>query len=282
MRVPRNLLAALVREALQEDLGPGDVTTGPIVPADCRARARVLTRGRIVVAGIEPAVMAFREIDPGCVVRVVAGDGARVEPGGAILEISGAARALLMAERTALNFLGRLSGIATLTSAFVEAAGPGTAVVTDTRKTTPGLRALEKHAVLCGGGSNHRFGLFDAVLIKDNHVDLAGGVGPAVDLARRGNGRTLPVEVEVRSLAELREALAAGADAVLLDNMEVRERNEAIAIARGRALVEVSGGVRLDTIGEIAASGVDRISVGALTHSAPSADLTMRMTKEST
>jgi nicotinate-nucleotide pyrophosphorylase (carboxylating) len=280
--LPPNLLARLVTEALQEDLGPGDVTTGAIVPAGTRARGEILTRGPIVVAGLDAAAATFRQLDPECRVLLASADGQRIEPGGHLLSVEGSARALLSGERTALNFLGRLSGIATLTRAFVQAAAGSGTVITDTRKTTPGLRALEKHAVASGGGTNHRLGLWDALLIKDNHVDLAGGVGRAVALARQAAPGTAAIEVEVRNLAELDEALSAGASMVLLDNFGEADLRAAAAKARGRCLVEVSGGVRLEQVKAIAALGVSRISVGALTHSAPTADLTMRISRMTT
>jgi nicotinate-nucleotide pyrophosphorylase (carboxylating) len=275
-RVPLHLLARLVAEALQEDLGPGDVTTSSIVPGDWRAAGRIRTRGAIVVSGIDAALATFRRLDPGLRVMSAVADGSRVAPGGLLLEVEGPAAALLSGERTALNFLGRLCGIATLTRTFVDAAAPHPAAIADTRKTTPGLRLLEKRAVTAGGGTNHRFGLWDALLIKDNHVDLAGGITAAIARARQGSpGR--PVEVEVRSAAELEEALTAGVEAVLLDNFGRADLAAAVRRVAGRALVEVSGGVKAEDVREIAALGVDRISVGALTHSAPAADLTMEI-----
>jgi nicotinate-nucleotide pyrophosphorylase (carboxylating) len=276
--VPRHLLRRLAAEALLEDLGPGDATTTAVIPAGLRARGEILARRPLVASGVDVAAACFLILDPEAEIVFAAREGDAVAAGGRLLEVKGRARALLSAERAALNFLGRLGGIATLTRRYVEAAGTGRAAIFDTRKTTPGMRALEKRAVAAGGGANHRSGLWDAVLIKDNHVDLAGGIGRAVARAREGTGGRLPVEVEVRSLAELREALEAGADAVLLDNFTPRALAEAVSAARGRALVEVSGGVGLDSVREIAALGVDRISVGALTHSAPAADLTMRIT----
>jgi len=280
--LPPHLLARAVAEALQEDIGPGDVTTAAIVPDGLAARGEILSRGSIVVAGLEAAAATFRQLDPACRVDLASSDGEKVGPGGMLLSVEGSARALLSGERTALNFLGRLCGIATLTNAFVRAAGSSGTVISDTRKTTPGLRALEKHAVAAGGGTNHRLGLWDALLIKDNHVDLAGGVAHAIALARAEATRPGPVEVEIRDLAELEEALRAGAEAVLLDNFSASDLREAAARARGRTLVEVSGGVKLDQVAGIAALGVSRISVGALTHSAPSADLTMRISRMTT
>jgi len=227
---------------------------------------------------MDAAILTFRSLDARAAVLSAARDGDLLDAGDRLLEIAGGARAILSAERTALNFLGRLCGIATLTRRFVEASAPHRAVVADTRKTTPTLRPLEKYAVAVGGGGNHRMGLYDAVLIKDNHVDLAGGIAPALARAREALGGRLPVEIEVRDVRELAEAIEAGADAVLLDNFAPVDLPGAVALARGRTLIEVSGGVRLENVAEIAALGVDRISIGALTHSAPSADLTMRIT----
>ncbi len=275
--VPRHVLAGVVFEALREDLGPGDVTSESVVPEDLRARAEVRARAAVVVAGIDAALLAFRCLDPGVQVFFAARDGDDIADGGLLLDVGGRARALLSAERTALNFLARLSGVATLTRRFVTAAAPHRAAIADTRKTTPTLRALEKYAVAVGGGANHRLGLWDAVLIKDNHVELAGSVRAAVERARRVVQGRLPVEVEVRNLEELEEAIEAGADAVLLDNFDLPELASTVRRARGRAFIEVSGGVRIETVQEIAALGVDRISIGALTHSAPAADLTMRV-----
>ncbi len=275
--LPRHLLARVVAEALREDLGPGDVTTAAVIDADLLARAEILARSEIVLAGLDAAILCFRRLDPGVEAVPAAREGEVIPPEGAVLRLSGRARALLSAERSALNFLGRLSGIATMTRRFVEAARPHTVAIMDTRKTTPTLRALEKYAVAVGGGMNHRFGLWDAILIKDNHIDLAGGVAAAVTRARAASPASRPVEVEVRSLDELKEALEAGAGVVLLDNFSLESLEKAVRIARGRALLEVSGGVRLDSIGTIAAMGVNRISIGALTHSAAAADLTMRM-----
>lgn len=277
MKIPPHLIARVVAEALMEDLGPGDMTTDSIVPAELPALAEIVTREPIVVSGADLAVAAFRRLDPGCRVELAAEEGSRIPGGGVVLHVAGRARALLSAERTALNFLGRLCGIATHTRRFVEACGGRPIAIADTRKTTPTLRLLEKRAVAAGGGANHRMGLYDAFLIKDNHVDVAGGIGNAVARARGGSPPGTPVEVEVRSLPELDEALRCGVEAVLIDNMSGEQLREAVNRARGRALVEVSGGVRLEAVPVIASLGVERISVGALTHSAPAADLTMRI-----
>jgi nicotinate-nucleotide pyrophosphorylase (carboxylating) len=264
----------LIRAALREDLGDaGDITTAAIVGADMRATAALVARGDGCVAGLDAALFAFRVLDPRVEVAVSRGDGRRVGPGSVIATLRGAARAMLAAERTALNLLSHLSGIATLTAAYVRAVEAYRATIVDTRKTAPGLRALEKYAVRTGGGANHRFGLYDAVLIKDNHVAVAGGAGPAVRAARAGTGHIVKIEVEVDNLAQLEEALDAGADIVLLDNMALDDMRTAVGAAAGRALLEASGSVSLERIGDVAATGVDFISVGRLTHSAPALDI---------
>ncbi len=266
-------VSALVRRALQEDLGTGDVTVAATVPPGTRARATVTQKAPGVVFGLECARLAFEHLDPGARFEARVAEGTWRE-GGPVLEVEGDAGALLSAERTALNFLGRLSGIATLTARYVQAVeGTGTRIL-DTRKTTPGLRALEKTAVAAGGGRNHRFGLFDMVLIKENHHAMAGGVGAAVRAAR-AHAPELPLVVEVRDLAEVREALEAGAPRLLLDNMGPAALREALALVGGRAETEASGGVSLASVREIAETGLDFISVGALTHSAPNLDLSL-------
>jgi nicotinate-nucleotide pyrophosphorylase (carboxylating) len=266
----------IVDSALREDLGRGgDLTTDAIVPSDLQAEARIVARTGGRIAGIEVAISVFRRLDPALAAEIMIADGHDAAPGSEVARVNGSARAILSAERTALNLLGRLSGIATLTRSFVQAVSDTTARVVCTRKTTPGLRLLEKFAVRCGGGVNHRFGLDDAVLIKDNHVALAGGVRPALDLARSYAGHTVKIEVEVDTLDQLEEALAAGADAVLLDNMSPQQLQAAVAMVGGRAVTEASGGITLATAAAVAASGVDLLSVGALTHSAPCLDLSL-------
>jgi nicotinate-nucleotide pyrophosphorylase (carboxylating) len=261
-----------VRAFLAEDVGDGDVTAEAVVPADARLDATLLLKEDGIVCGLEVAEAVFRELDPDVLFEPLAHDGDRVR--GEVARVSGSARALLTGERTALNLLGRLSGIATLTRRYVDAvAGTGTSIL-DTRKTTPGLRALEKLAVRTGGGSNHRFGLYDAVLIKDNHLRLSGGVAASV---RRAKETGLPVEVEVETLRDVDAALDAGADTILLDNMTPAQLREALGVVRGRAHTEASGGITLETIREVAATGVDAISVGALTHSACSLDVSMEV-----
>lgn len=265
----------LVRAALAEDIGAGDVTSRATVPGSARAVGIIQAKAALVVAGLDVAAEAFCQLDAAVVVEVSWGDGSRVQRGDVVARVTGNARALLTAERTALNFLQRLSGIATLTSRYVDAAA-GRITVLDTRKTTPGQRALEKYAVRCGGGTNHRQRLDDGVLIKDNHKRLAGGITAAVERARRDGGG-LPVEVEVETMAELDEALAAGAPRILLDNFTTYDIRQAVARIAGRAKVEVSGGVTLERIPELATTGANFVSVGALTHSAPAVDLSFEL-----
>jgi nicotinate-nucleotide pyrophosphorylase (carboxylating) len=266
----------VVRRALAEDLGrAGDVTTDAIVAADLVGRAVIVARAAGRVAGLEPALLAFRLLDPACRADVLLSDGSDAGSGVAIARVTARARALLTGERTALNLLGRLSGIATATRDIVARLEGLRTRVVSTRKTTPGLRALEKYAVRVGGGSSHRYGLDDAVLVKDNHVALAGGIAEAVRRARQGAGHMVKVEVEVDTLAQLDEALAIGIDSVLLDNMDVKTLREAVQRARGRALTEASGGIRPETVREIAETGVDFVSIGWLTHSAPALDVSL-------
>jgi nicotinate-nucleotide pyrophosphorylase (carboxylating) len=265
----------LVRRAIEEDLGNGDITTDATVSLEQRARGVLLVKENCVVAGLDVALEAFRQLEPGVEVTLRKQDGDRCVCGDEIAEVVGLARTLLIAERTALNFLQRLSGIATRTRQFVDAAG-GRITILDTRKTTPTLRVLEKHAVLAGGATNHRRGLFDAILIKDNHVRLAGGVRAAVDRVRAHQPQ-LRVEVEAQSLAEVDEALAAGAEVILADNLSLQDIRETVHRAAGRAKVEISGGVTLDRIAELAATGADWVSVGALTHSAPAVDISFEI-----
>ncbi|MFT4133377.1 carboxylating nicotinate-nucleotide diphosphorylase [Labrys sp. (in: a-proteobacteria)] len=268
------LFEPIVRAALVEDLGrAGDLTTDAIVPADLKATTVLAARQDGVVAGLDIAAATFRLLDPSAVIAVERGDGARVSSGSTIATVTGSARALLTGERTALNILCRLSGIASATASVVEAVKGHRATIVCTRKTTPGLRALEKYAVRAGGGGNHRFGLDDAILIKDNHVAIAGGIRPALERAKAAAGHMVKIELEVDTLAQLEEALAVGVDAVLLDNMSPDQLREAVAMVGGRALTEASGRVTAATAPAIAASGVDLISVGWLTHSAPILDI---------
>ncbi len=272
--LPVLLVEPVVRAALIEDLGrAGDITTMAVVPPDAAFHGAVVARQPGVVAGIETAAIAFRLVDPGLRITVVRPDGAAVGPGDAVLRVEGSARAVITAERVALNFLCHLSGIATATAGLVAAARPHAARITCTRKTTPGLRALEKHAVRAGGGVSHRFGLDDGVLIKDNHIAVAGGVAEAVRRARGAVGHMVKVEVEVDDLDQLAAAMAEGPDAVLLDNMPPEMLRQAVRIIAGRAVSEASGRVTVATVAAIAATGVDIISAGWITHSAPALDL---------
>lgn len=269
------LYREIVRRALAEDLGWGDVTTEAVVPGELRARGVILSQCSCVIAGLDVAAEAFSQLDPGCVFERKITDGDRCQPGDVIAELRGQAASMLTAERTALNFLQRLSGIATLTRRFVDAAG-GTITILDTRKTTPTLRELEKYAVRAGGGTNHRAGLDDGVLIKDNHVRLAGGVEEAVK-RMKADDPEMPIEVEAQSLEQVDAALAAGADIILVDNLPIDEIREAVKRINGRAKVELSGGVTLERIPELAKTGANYVSVGALTHSAPAADLSFEL-----
>jgi nicotinate-nucleotide pyrophosphorylase (carboxylating) len=276
MAVATDTLERIVHAALAEDVGAGDVTTDATVSADAVGTAELLVKEAGVVCGLRVAEATFRALDPEIRFEALAREGDAVEPSAAVARVTGSERAILTGERVALNFLGRLSGIATLTRRYVDAlAGTGVAVL-DTRKTTPGLRALEKHAVASGGGRNHRFGLDDAVLVKDNHLRAAGSVTAAVELVRTATD--LPVEVECETLVQVGEALEAGVDAILLDNMTLEELRDAVRLTAGRARLEASGGVTLDTIRAIAETGVDEISVGALTHSARSLDVSLELT----
>lgn len=269
------LYREIVRRALAEDLGWGDVTTDATVPADLQARGVIVARCACVLAGLDVAAEAFRQLDPRVEFARRKSDGDVCQPGETIADVAGFAAALLTAERTALNFLQRLSGIATLTRRFVDAAG-GRLIVLDTRKTTPTLRVLEKYAVRAGGGVNHRGGLDDGILIKENHIRLGGGVTEVVRKMRAG-GHEMPIEIEAQSLREVDEALAAGADIILLDNMSIDDMRQAISRTRGRVKTEISGGVTLDRLPELASLGADYVSIGALTHSAPAADLAFEL-----
>jgi nicotinate-nucleotide pyrophosphorylase (carboxylating) len=271
--LPDILIEPIVRAALAEDLGrAGDITSAACIEPGARLAARFANRRTGVVAGLACARLALAVLDPDAAFETVVRDGDFAQPG-PLARVEANARALLSAERVALNLLGRLSGVATLTRAYVDAVADTGARITDTRKTTPGLRALEKYAVRCGGGVNHRFGLDDAILIKDNHVAAAGGVGPAIRRARAAAGHLVKVEAEVDSLAQLDEALAEGPDVIMLDNFSLADLAAAVATAKGRVTLEASGGVTLETVRAIAGTGVDVISVGALTHSAPVLDI---------
>jgi nicotinate-nucleotide pyrophosphorylase (carboxylating) len=271
--LPRFLVEQAVDAALAEDLGSvGDITTDAIIPAESQGEASIVARKTGVIAGLDLVEAAFKSLDPETRFRKVVQDASKVEAGGTIATVAGKTRALLIGERTALNFLGRLSGIATLTAAYVAAIQGTRAKIVETRKTTPGLRAFEKYAVRCGGGMNHRFGLYDAVLVKDNHIAAAGGLAGALQKLRARVGDLVRIEIEVDTLDQLEDALNFPIDAVLLDNMDVETLRKAVALVNGRVVTEASGGVTLENVGEIAKTGVDLISVGALTHSARSLD----------
>ena len=271
---------ALIARALEEDIGFGDVTTLSTVPAERTLTATIISRQSGVIAGLDVAAEVFRAVDATLHIELLVADGAAVTPDTRVARIEGNARSILTAERTALNFLGRLSGIATLTARCVAAIAGTNAAIIDTRKTTPGLRALEKYAVRVGGGRNHRFALDDGILIKDNHIAAAGGIGPAIAGAKKGAPHLLKIEVECETLEQVGEALAAGADVILLDNMNVGQQREAVAVIRqhdARILIEASGniGTNPERLAAVAATGVDVISLGALTHSAPNFDLSL-------
>jgi nicotinate-nucleotide pyrophosphorylase (carboxylating) len=266
-----------VQRALNEDLGrAGDITSIATIPEATQAHAVLIARQAGVIAGLPLAVAVFQKLSPDINIQAHFRDGGTVASGVHVLTISGPARAVLAGERTALNFVGRLSGIATLTSNYVRHTAGTKLRICCTRKTTPGLRALEKYAVRCGGGFNHRFGLDDAILIKDNHVAVAGGVRPVLQRARAHVGHLVKIEIEVDTMAQLREVLDSGlADVVLLDNMDIATLTEAVKLANGRVVLEASGGVTLQSIAKIAKTGVDYVSCGALTHSAPNFDVAL-------
>lgn len=279
--LPRVLITRAVEHALAEDLGVrGDLTTDATVPRGTMSTATFGARRVGVISGLAVAEAAFHALDPSVVFEPLVRDGARVAAGSVAARVAGSAHALLTGERVALNFLSHMSGIATLTRRYVDLVAGTRARIVDTRKTTPGLRAFEKYAVRCGGGQNHRSGLYDAILIKDNHIVAAGGVAPALAAARAHAGHMVKIEIEVTSLDELADALKHPVDAVLLDNMEPPMLREAVALVDGRAITEASGGVSLDTVRAIAESGVDLISIGALTHSAPILDLGLDFTPQ--
>jgi nicotinate-nucleotide pyrophosphorylase (carboxylating) len=274
-RPPHNLLVEpTVRHALEEDMGrAGDITTDLIIAPETRVTARMAARKDGTIAGLIAAECAFRLVDPALSFKVETPDGSKAANGQTLATVEGSARAILTAERVALNFTGHLSGVATTTRALVDAVAGTNARIVCTRKTTPGLRVLEKYAVRCGGGFNHRFGLDDAVLIKDNHLAAAGGIKPAIERVRAGLGHMAKIELEVDTLAQLEEALSLGVDTILLDNMAPADMKRAVALSKGRAVLEASGNVTLATVRAIAQTGVDYISSGAITHSAPNFDI---------
>ena len=275
MAIAADALERVAYAALAEDVGDGDVTTEATVDADATGSAELVVKEPGVVCGLGVAEAVFRALDPELLFEPLVEEGSAVSAGTTVARVTGPERAILTGERTALNFLARLSGIATLTRRYVDAVEGTGAAILDTRKTTPGLRALEKHAVVCGGGKNHRFGLDDGVLVKDNHLRSAGSVATAVERVRAAT--PLPVEVECDTLEQVSEALAAGADAILLDNMTPERLRAAVALASARARLEASGGVTLENVRDVAETGVHEISVGALTHSARSLDVSLEL-----
>jgi nicotinate-nucleotide pyrophosphorylase (carboxylating) len=276
---PRHLLTNLIRTALDEDIGAGDITTWATLPGDAQGIARATAKSALVVAGIDVFGEVFRTLDPDLAFTALRRDGDRVERGAPLAEVEGSLASILSAERVALNLFQRMSGIATLTRRYCDAVAGLSAKILDTRKTVPGLRILDKYAVRAGGGKNHRFALYDGVLIKDNHIAAAGSIAAAVQNCRERIPHTLKIEVEVKDLAELEEALAAGADAVLLDNMGLEEMSRAVARVNGKIPLEASGNMTLERVREVAAVGVDLISVGALTHSMTAADISLNVTQ---
>jgi nicotinate-nucleotide pyrophosphorylase (carboxylating) len=269
-------LKDLIENALSEDIGPGDITTEATIPEDSISTAEMRAKQELVLAGLDVSREVFHHLDPAIQFTPLVKDGEGIKAGTVLARVSGKTRVLLTGERVALNFLQHLSGIATLTAKYVEKVKGLKVEVLDTRKTLPGLRQLEKYAVRMGGGKNHRMGLYDMVLIKDNHIKAAGGITKAVEAARKKAGQ-LKIEVETRNLEEAREALAAKVDIIMLDNMPVEVMREAVKLIAGRALLEASGNVTLDTIWTIAETGVDFISTGSITHSAPAADISMKI-----
>lgn len=270
-------LADVVRRALNEDIGYGDLTTEAIVSANSQASGTIIAKEAGRIAGSEVAALAFHLLDPSVNFTIIAADGTDVQAGQQVAQVNGPAGPVLMGERVALNFMQNMSGIATITAQAVREAAPYKARIVDTRKTTPTLRPLEKYAVRMGGALNHRYGLDDAVLIKENHLAVAGGITQAVSLVRRRVGHMVKVEVEVEHLEQIPEALAAGVDAILLDNMDIPTMRQAVAKIAGRIIVEASGNITVDRVAEVAATGVDIISMGQLTRSAPALDLSLRL-----
>jgi len=271
------ILDRIIRQALEEDLGPGDVTTDAVVDAHISGVALLIAREELVLAGMPVFERVFHVLDKDVTCEAFYSDGATVPSETRVCLLKGRLVSILKGERTALNFLQRMSGIATLTRRYVEAVQPSQVKILDTRKTVPGLRVLDKYAVRAGGGSNHRFGLADGVLIKDNHIAAAGSISKAVALAKKNAPHTLKIEVEVEDLAGVKEACQAGADVILLDNMQPPQLTQAVQFIQGKAMIEASGGITLDTVCQVAATGVDMISVGELTHSPPAVDLSLEI-----
>jgi nicotinate-nucleotide pyrophosphorylase (carboxylating) len=277
MDIPLSVIETL-RHAVEEDLGYGDVTTSLLVPEENESKALYVSKGSFILAGFPFAREVFNLLDRSTEFRIFFNEGAKVAKGAVLAEVSGKTRVLLAGERTSLNILQRLSGIATLTSHFVDAVRGTKAKILDTRKTTPCHRFMEKYAVKIGGGTNHRFGLYDGILIKDNHIEEVGGIKEAISLAKKGH-HLARIEVEVETLTELKEAIAAGADIVMLDNMPVHTVAEAVRLAKGKVLIEASGNISLRNVKQVAETGIDFISVGALTHSVTAADISMKIVK---
>jgi nicotinate-nucleotide pyrophosphorylase (carboxylating) len=275
-----NLVRNIVRQALEEDIGEGDITSRLVVGPEAAATTLITCRQEAVIAGLPVAQMVFEEVCPALSFEALTEEGERVQPGAQVARVEGNARAILTAERTALNFLQRLSGIATFTAEFVRHLADPSVKILDTRKTSPLLRTLEKYAVRVGGGQNHRFGLYDGILIKDNHIAAGGGIAEAVRRARKGAPHYLRVEVEVCTPQEAEEAIAAGADVLLLDNMTTEQMAEVATFARDKVLLEASGGIGLENVGAVSKTGVHLISVGAITHSAPAIDMTLALSVE--
>ncbi len=271
------LINKIIEQALLEDIGTGDITSESIVPSDLKAKGIIKTSEEGIVAGLNITSLVFKKLDSEIIFQEKIKDGTKVTRGKVLAEITGSARTILKGERVALNFLQRMSGIATITSKFCQEIEGFPVRIVDTRKTTPGLRILEKYAVSMGGGHNHRFGLYDAVLIKDNHIAVAGGIRPAVDSVRKQISHTVKIEIEVENLSQLQDALRVKADIIMLDNMDLDTMEEAVKIAKGRALIEASGGITLEKVRKIAQTGVDLISIGSLTHSVKSLDISMEI-----
>lgn len=271
-------IKTFIANALSEDIGPGDITTKALLPSTIRGKAEIIAKERLVLAGTDVAAEVFRQIDSDTSFIANYTDGNELSKGTAIATISGQLASILTAERVALNLLQRLSGIATLTREYVKKIEGTKARIVDTRKTTPGLRALEKYAVRVGGGKNHRFGLFDGILIKDNHIAAVGSIGEAIKRAKEKAPHTLKIEVETENIEQVKEALAAGSDIIMLDNMDTKTMKEAVKLIKGKAMVEASGGINLTNVRKVAGTGVDFISVGAITHSARAMDISMEIT----
>ncbi len=268
---------SIIKNALNEDVGSGDITTDTIFPPDAKCEAQIIAKEKGIIAGIPIAKRVFQKLDPEVSFSRNSNDGDRVTHGQEILRIKATVRAVLTGERLALNLLQRMSGIATATSLYVDAVKGSQTKILDTRKTAPGLRVLDKYAVLAGGAKNHRFGLYDLILIKDNHINFAGGISNAVEIVRSKYQNKFKIEVETSTLDEVKEALSAGADIIMLDNMNISMMKEAVKMINKKALTEASGGITLDTIANITETGVDYISVGAITHSSPALDISLYM-----